>query len=340
MTSATEPPPDLYCPDCGYNLHGLTSGRCPECGLLLDFIESDTPIIPWERRRELGRFQAYWQTVSMVMFRNKVFCRAAYRDVNYGDAQSFRALTILHACAFLILILPTLELAYGGLLEHLVANTGVWFVALVLACAILALVALTGLPSYLFHPRFLTTAQQNRAIALSYYGSAALALTPLATLVGLGAAAFAHDPQSDWNWDLMLALLKITLAATAVILCIGLVRAGKQLLRWPAIAVVLAPLSLIALVAILVVIDSQADVGIAMGLLAVLLPAGLLLLYWLDLLAIARRTMRRSWTTLRVALLVPLLWFFASGAILVVLPVIAYLIAIFAFDMWGGELGK
>lgn len=24
--------PTLYCPKCGYNLHGLTENRCPECG--------------------------------------------------------------------------------------------------------------------------------------------------------------------------------------------------------------------------------------------------------------------------------------------------------------------
>jgi len=63
---------DLYCPECGYSLRGLTSDRCPECGLRLDFIESAVSLIPWERRRELGRIRAYWQTVLMVLTRTKI----------------------------------------------------------------------------------------------------------------------------------------------------------------------------------------------------------------------------------------------------------------------------
>ena len=31
---------EYHCPDCGYSLRGLTSDRCPECGLVLDFIDA------------------------------------------------------------------------------------------------------------------------------------------------------------------------------------------------------------------------------------------------------------------------------------------------------------
>ena len=32
LTHATYAPPTLFCPQCGYNLTGLTNERCPECG--------------------------------------------------------------------------------------------------------------------------------------------------------------------------------------------------------------------------------------------------------------------------------------------------------------------
>ena len=31
-STASSSADDLYCPDCGYNLRGITSDRCPECG--------------------------------------------------------------------------------------------------------------------------------------------------------------------------------------------------------------------------------------------------------------------------------------------------------------------
>ena len=216
---------DLYCPDCGYNLRGLTSDRCPECGLVLDFIESDTPIIPWERRHELGPFRAYWQTVRMVILRNKVFCRAAYRSVSHRDAQLFRWITIAHAFVPLIL-------AMFVELTELADSWGGWrWVALGAVSALIALLAATGLPSYLFHPRFLTTEQQNRAIALSYYGCAALALLP-AVLVAAALVAIVGETRSVL--DLILQLLVFIAFASAWAVSWGsLINIAQRTLRRP-----------------------------------------------------------------------------------------------------------
>src|SRR5438477_521136 len=33
---------DRFCPDCGYNLRGLSAGRCPECGFVVGGAEGAT----------------------------------------------------------------------------------------------------------------------------------------------------------------------------------------------------------------------------------------------------------------------------------------------------------
>lgn len=167
-------PADLYCPDCGYNLRGLTSRRCPECGLALDFLESETPIIPWERRRELGRFRAYWQTVLMVMFRNKLFCRAFYQPISDGDARSFRRLSILQAWLSTLLAFVAFWSFESDAAAGLVRFLGAWFVAYIYACFFLFLCAVTAWPGAVFASLVQTNEQRSRAVALGRYACAGL----------------------------------------------------------------------------------------------------------------------------------------------------------------------
>ncbi|MFQ5807971.1 MAG: hypothetical protein ACE5I3_16115, partial [Phycisphaerae bacterium] len=171
---------DLYCPECGYSLRGLTSARCPECGLLLDFIESEVSLIPWERRREIGWIRAYWRTVLLVMFRHKVFHRAFYQPVSHRDAQCFRGVSILHAC-----VPAWLAVAAFYLLEHDAAAAtarfaGSWFIPFCCACLLTCLYVVSGLPSYMFDSELLADRQRARAAALGCYGCASLAWMPVA----------------------------------------------------------------------------------------------------------------------------------------------------------------
>ena len=92
-----EMPEDIFCPGCSYNLRGSIGDRCPECGYSLAEMRSDVCRIPWVRRRELGRFRAYWRTVWMVTFGNRRFCEEYARPVSYADARTFRWVTLLHA---------------------------------------------------------------------------------------------------------------------------------------------------------------------------------------------------------------------------------------------------
>jgi len=182
--AAKEIPHDLFCQQCGYNLRALTSDRCPECGHSLETVRAARTQIPWVYRKEIGRFRAYWRTVWMVMFRQRLFGEEMARPVSYPDCQRFRWVTVLHA--YVPILLATFAAYAIGpqqgpfgddlLYEALIV---VWPVPICHTLILLYLAAITGVPSYFFHPRGIPVALQNRAIAMSYYACGPLALTAL-----------------------------------------------------------------------------------------------------------------------------------------------------------------
>lgn len=218
-TPSREIEQDLFCQRCGYNLRGLTGDRCPECGEPLDTVRAAEPQIPWVYRREIGRFRAYWRTVWLVMFRQRRFCDEMARPVSYSDAQRFRWVTILHV--YLPILIATIvfyavapspafrarmpgERTPVELLN--MAVSAVWPIAVLHLSLVLYLAAMTGVPSYFFHPRGLRVESQNRAIALSYYacGPLAISLFPIAAGVASGLIGLDH------KFGLFLALLCVT----------------------------------------------------------------------------------------------------------------------------------
>ena len=55
----------LICPRCAYNLRGLTSDRCPECGLTLDW---QAIIAAAQRRVEVPTFECRWRDRPVASF--------------------------------------------------------------------------------------------------------------------------------------------------------------------------------------------------------------------------------------------------------------------------------
>ena len=330
---------DLYCPECGYSLRGLTSDRCPECGLLLDFIESETSLIPWERRREIGGRRAYWQTLALVIFRKKLFCRAVYRPVSYADAQRFRWVSILHAYVPMLLALAVVHAAHPDMLPRAADETGWWFVIFVCVCVLLALLTITGVPSYFFHPRHLSTEQQNRAVAISYYGCAELSLTPWA-FFGLCGAAVAD--RIDTKLGALLGLAGLFILILVLIRLLVQPRFTWRAYLYPKAGIPLMIASvLIAICAVWVMIgEPPRDLAYMLGVPSALAPAVLVLLCWLDLIAIARQTLRQPLATLRVAVLVPVLWFVGGGLVLIGLPAVAYFLALVFYSLRGTGLSS
>lgn len=177
-------PVGAVCPDCGYDLRGSISALCSECGRSLDVFRAREPQIPWSHRRALGWFKAYWLTVSHVLRRPKVFCLEVVRPVSYADSQSFRWVTLLHAYVPLLacmLVWLATEAGRG----HTVSAGDWWWLGGLLLWVLLMLAALPGLASYFFHWRQQSVQQQNRAIALSYYAWAPLALMPVGSIASI-----------------------------------------------------------------------------------------------------------------------------------------------------------
>lgn len=192
-------PEGTICPDCGYDLRRLTGERCPECGFPLELVRTREPQIPWSRRRELGNFRAYWQTVWQVGRRPRRFCLEMVRPVSYRDSQTFRWVTFLHA--YLTILIGSLLFFlfdYEGGLSPGELGWWWWLLGSVQVVAALILAVVPGLSSYEFQSYRLSLEHQNRAIALSYYATAPLAATPIvlpifALMLLVGNLSVLHD---------------------------------------------------------------------------------------------------------------------------------------------------
>src|SRR4051794_7836067 len=104
---------ELFCPACGYNLHGLVSDRCPECGLSIDLETLNRSVIPWTHRERIGRIRAFGRTVMLAARSPRTLAQDASRPVSYCDAQLFRWTVVLLA-AFPLMVAAIVIRAWGG----------------------------------------------------------------------------------------------------------------------------------------------------------------------------------------------------------------------------------
>ena len=190
---------DLLCGHCGQNLRGVASERCPECGGRFDRARIVTAVIPWEQRKQIGRFKAYWRTVRFVTFRAP---RMGIDSITLTAAKSFRRWTV--GMLIVTLSVPVIvwtihdrgAAASPGVftklfnqhewpeLEAVMRNS--WFFGTSVVAAVLWIVAITGVGAWFSHPTRLSVAEQKRGVAASYYACAPLAwITPLAMVYGL-----------------------------------------------------------------------------------------------------------------------------------------------------------
>jgi len=185
---------ELFCPQCGYDLRGLGSGRCPECGLAIDAPTAGAASrIPWVHGARIGRWRAFWRTAWEATVRPSRLAADVAKPVELRDALAFR-----RAVVWVVWIPIALASAIGYasvLADYSLASAAfdwpaalfeVGGVAVALAAAWLWLLLGCGVASYLFHPRRLPVERQNRAVAVSYYACGPLAWVSLA---GVGAVA-------------------------------------------------------------------------------------------------------------------------------------------------------
>jgi hypothetical protein len=235
---------DLFCPQCGYNLRGLSSDNCPECGLALDRADMLHSRLPWTHRRRIGYFRAYWRTLILGTFSTPELADELARPVSFRDAQLFRFITI--AIGWLPLAIVALIAAYlaqsqgvfvwrgMGMNAAQSLNSawtidifwplaaGAMFPGVVPLALAVFLIALSGVASYFFHPKSMPPKLQNRGVAMSYYACAAIAFVPLSLVFAGVAIVLANTDfgQSNRGFFWMSILGIIAFAAPFVLLFI------------------------------------------------------------------------------------------------------------------------
>ena len=84
----------LRCPECEYNLTGLTRPRCPECGTTFDWDEvrqaaANRPLIAFERARRWRKLPAFFVTWATILFAPWIFARQIVAHVDWRHALAF-----------------------------------------------------------------------------------------------------------------------------------------------------------------------------------------------------------------------------------------------------------
>ena len=228
---------DLYCPHCGYNLRGLTSGRCPECGNAFDLAAMSRSQIPWLHRAEVGRMRAWWRTCWMALRRPNQFAASINAPCPYADARRFWLVNVAIVCVpvavlcFVFRLMFTadaLPFPFGSMVAFSPGGGGsrLWWAAnavfpwmssvvywpVATLASVLSVLFITGSVSYLFQIMTIPRRQQDRAAAMGLYSSGAiiaaevvllgLALTVgiLCTVAGVAAGFMLSDPLLPFIW--------------------------------------------------------------------------------------------------------------------------------------------
>jgi hypothetical protein len=175
--------PDLVCGACGYNLRGVPSERCPECGRVFGPDHTIANLIPWEQRNHIGRPRAFVKTVYLASFRPRQIASKMDRPVSRSSAQLFHAVAVLIAAAAVFTVPATLLNIWRDLLGRprpngipelyafVLNNQALYLTAGAVALWLVAASALVGVFS---HPASLPVERQNRALAISHYAAAPL----------------------------------------------------------------------------------------------------------------------------------------------------------------------
>jgi hypothetical protein len=208
---------DLLCGGCGYNLRGIPSDRCPECGRRFDPTHLIGNLIPWEQRRHIGRWRAFWRTAWMATFRPRRLAAKVAWPVDRSAARLFHAWVIALAAATLgaaacSIGLPSGGLSgpssWGGATQQLpAALVDDWSIGVALGALAVWLILATVVVGCWYHPRWVPVERQNRADAISHYACAPLAWACAAVLAWCALTPFAQAwGQMDSSGQALLCL--------------------------------------------------------------------------------------------------------------------------------------
>ncbi len=193
---------DVLCARCGYNLRGLDTGHCPECGIEFDPEDLRNSQIPWAHRKKIGWFLAFWKTVWMGQ-RRLVYEIGRRQDL--ADARKFRlavfGLVFLATLMALVLIMALEDGRLSG--ERLLVSLMITllFLGVVACCAVVSVEYLSIPPT--------AEDRKTRSTAVCIYTCAPLALIVLPSvlqLIGMFLALGGHGPV-DYSLAILGAVL-------------------------------------------------------------------------------------------------------------------------------------
>ena len=102
----------IRCPECEYNLTGLSEDVCPECGesfdrerLLIGLERGSTEIPVWSRRRSRGLIRTFCATLFTIWVHPIRFAKQFPERPNRADAYRFSRLCLLVSVALWILMI-------------------------------------------------------------------------------------------------------------------------------------------------------------------------------------------------------------------------------------------
>ncbi len=173
---------DVFCPKCIYNLRGIESDRCPECGYSLAFLKIAESQIPWVHREQIGRFRAYWQTVWWATFRRLKFGEELARPMSVPDARRFHCVTMCHVYLAIVvltglLVLEGPESWRAAFYDH-TART-VCVIVVMHFCVLLAFGVSCRIGGDTMRNKNMPAGRQAQALGLGYYAAGAFAWLPL-----------------------------------------------------------------------------------------------------------------------------------------------------------------
>ncbi len=173
---------DVFCPKCIYNLRGIESERCPECGYSLSFLKIAESQIPWVHRKRIGRFRAYWRTVWWVTFRRLKLGEELARPMSVPDARRFQKMTMLHVYLAILVLTELLVFEGPQSLHAAFANHTALTVCVILVvhlCVLLAFGVTCRIGGDTIRNKNMPAGRQAQALGLGYYAAGAFAWLPL-----------------------------------------------------------------------------------------------------------------------------------------------------------------
>lgn len=228
---------DIYCHECGYNLRGNESVRCPECGEDSPALQNAAPRIPWIHRDKLGTLRAFRKTVWFATLHPRRLSQDVYLDLDFREAQRFRWWTIGATMFWFV----ALTLSLYGVGPQAPAFWGsdvadvlklYWPSAVLNVLIFFYIILATGVPSLFFDYKDLPVNLRNNAITISYYCCAPLAWWPFP--LALSAMILSRQPFDMKNMWIAIPLTTLMVLApfTSVFLwCFQLSGIASRVLR-------------------------------------------------------------------------------------------------------------